>query len=98
MTKCRGCERCGFRGTSGRCAVYELLPITRALQEVLYRAGESGSAPGFSALTAAVRSSGYQAYSLSVREKLLRGEVSPYWALRSVGVDPGLVGEDRDKR
>lgn len=54
LVRGRGCERCDGRGYRGRIGVFEVLPVTRAVQEVLLKSGDEGQ------LTKAAEATGWQ--------------------------------------
>ena len=72
----RGCEKCGGRGMKGRTAVYELMPMTDTLREMVMN-----GAP-----TEAIHHQAVAAGMLTMRnaglEKVLNGQVAPEELLR----------------
>lgn len=74
-----GCGSCRDSGVIGRKGVFEFLPVS---PEVI-----TSEKPKKAALD-----SGYLPYAFSVRELLIRGEISPCVALRVLGMAPELMG------
>jgi len=77
----KGCGHCGGTGYRGRLGIYEVLPITAALRQVLL------SNPQERALAAAARSAGLVTMRVSGITKALRGETTFEEVLRTTQVD-----------
>ena len=91
-----GCVSCGQTGTGGRAGVFEFLRITPALRKALSAANSEELSGGASfsqeRIERTAREEGYQPFASAVRERLIRGEVSPATALRALGVCPAFAG------
>jgi len=77
----KGCGRCGGTGYLGRVGVYEVLPITASLREVLL------AHPEERALAAAARAAGYVNMRASALKKAMRGETTFEEVLRVTTAD-----------
>jgi len=77
----KGCDRCAGTGYLGRVGVYEVLPITAALRQVLL------STPSERALAAAARSAGLVTMRVAAIQKAMRGETTFEEVLRVTQVD-----------
>lgn len=85
--ECIGCEKCGGRGAHGRVGVFEFLPLSERVREVLLRPNTGDI---LSYLKLAAEETGYEAFGLRVRELLVAGEISISSALRVLGLS-GLL-------
>lgn len=65
-----GCKQCGGRGQRGRRGIYEVLRITKAMEEAILR---NEQAPG---LLAAARQDGFRTMQEIGRELIMAGEIS----------------------
>jgi type IV pilus assembly protein PilB len=84
-----GCTACEFSGISGRLGVFELLRITAGIRECLL---DKAAGVNLTQLEHCARNEGYRPLAVSVREALLRQEISPKSALRSMGIAPEFAG------
>lgn len=86
-----GCRSCGGTGISGRCGVFELLPITPALQEILYgMASPEQAGRLLAALKERAREEGFRPLAYRIRDAMLSGDVSPATACRALGFEPRI--------
>jgi len=77
----KGCTRCGGTGYLGRVGIYEVLPITAALRQVLL------ANPSERALATAARAAGLVTMRVSAITKAMRGETTFEEVLRTTTVD-----------
>ncbi|HQH27627.1 MAG TPA: GspE/PulE family protein [Oligoflexia bacterium] len=86
-----GCGSCRYSGIAGRIGVFEILPVTdRIRQSFLSACVEEGF--DVKLMRSSARKEGYQPLLFEVRSALLRGEISPVFALRAAGVSPDIAG------
>ncbi len=97
ISRAKGCSRCRNSGIDGRAAVFEMLPVSEPIRQLLFTLGQGRGRHEMLNLgklrKTAIRE-GYRSYAVSVRVLLTQGLISPTQALRVLGISPELVGYD----
>ncbi|MFN8615405.1 MAG: ATPase, T2SS/T4P/T4SS family [Vampirovibrionales bacterium] len=81
LYKAAGCNQCDNSGFSGRMPVYEILRITREIQELI-----DAKASTFTLQDQAIQQ-GMQTLAMSARKKVLQGDTTLSEAIRVLGLD-----------
>ncbi|MCC6932804.1 MAG: type II/IV secretion system protein [Deltaproteobacteria bacterium] len=92
----RGCEQCSGRGYQDRIGVFEILPITRQLQDFLVTTHNNKSLT-MSRLQQMAIENGYRSLNHSLRSMLLKSIISPAVALETVGISPTIFNCERSQ-
>ncbi len=90
-----GCKKCDGNGNVSRIGVFEIFPITENIKRFALSHIENDNnscKEGFiEALKDAALEVGYSPIAVRVRELLINGTISPYWALKTVGIAPEMI-------
>ncbi len=86
----RGCSICGNTGIRGRRGVFEFLPVSPSIQELLFDSGAQESGALIQQIKQKARQDGFQPLAFQIREALLEGVISPHSAFRGLGLEPRL--------
>ena len=84
-----GCFRCNNTGILGRKALLELLPITNLVREHLSKENPFELCRSIPAINVC-KSMGYSPFSITVRQHLIDGAISPQTALKTLGLPISL--------
>lgn len=87
-----GCALCNMTGVAGRLGVFEFLRVSEELRDLMVERHAMPCSVSGKRLRQVAAAAGYIPFPFAVRNALKEGIVSPYYALRSLGVSPELAG------
>lgn len=88
LAESRGCEKCNYSGCCGRQGIFEILFLTDQLRELVFCLSKNHEKEFLQGFRKTMSTTKYKPFALRIRELMLRGEISPRTAFKTLGFMP----------